>query len=559
MLNQLAHHHSATSFLNSLLLEWKEAKVDHKNARIPLGESELVAPLKKFSLVGRHQYEGKFFLKSLNVDLEEITFPEVATKISDFLALELETPNEQLIEFTSRVKNSILNLQKILEYRESELKNLNSFDMSFERSEQLLYAGHTFHPTPKARSEFSDEDAIRFSPEFKASFPLTWIIVHKSIYSEKSSKHFTDRNWLTSLFQSEVGIDIPTGFVPFPIHPFQVEKLFSLEEISEYKAQGLIRELETPLVKWIPTSSVRTLYRKDSLYMLKFSLSVKLTNSMRNLLAHELDRGLVLHDIFHGEKGQKLLNENPCFRMVHEPVFCGLIDKEGNLIQESLVLGRINDFRDSEEILPVATLCMNDLHFRKNLVQNYISAFAIESDLNLREAGLQWFKTFLSVSIAPLIRMASNYGLLLGAHQQNMLVKMENNLPVLSYFRDCNGTGFTHEGAEFFNASGIVVDKEAASFLFGYYVIINTTFNVLASIAHGEGCGEDELLEMMRSEFLAIKAGLNDSYLVDYLLNSPELMHKGNFLCSFQNINENTQENPLSIYTSIKNPLRANI
>ncbi len=33
-------------------------------------------------------------------------------------------------------------------------------------------------------------------------------------------------------------------------------------------------------------------------------------------------------------------------------------------------------------------------------------------------------------------------------------------------------------------------------------------------------------------------------------------MQKGNFLCSFVNMNENTTENPLGIYNPIKNPLR---
>lgn len=556
MLNELAALHSATSFFNSLLLEWKDKTIDEKCVRIPLQNEELIIPLRKYSRVGRHLYEGKFFIKTPAQDLEEISVSDVVIKVTHHLAKSLETDKANLDEFISRVNNSSKNIEDIIEHRIIELQKLVPGDLNFARGEQVLFAGHTCHPTPKARSEFSDEDARLYTPEFKAEFPLEWLFVDQSIFFEKYSENFAEKKWLKDLFGVETGKEIPEGLKPFPVHPFQKKILFQNKRIISYLKQKKIIEAGSSHSKWIPTSSVRTLYRKDSPFMLKFSLSVKLTNSLRNLLAHELDRGLFLHELFETPMGKQFLNENPEFRMVHEPVFAGIREGNGNLIQESLVLGRYNLFPNDDEILPAAALCMNDVNFGKNLIQKYIEDFSAHNALDLNSGSLEWFKSFFKVCITPLIRAASDYGILLGSHQQNMVIRIKNHLPAVSFFRDCNGTGFTKEGAELFSGKGIVVDNTSASYLFGYYVIINTTFNVLGAIAQGGEASEEELLKVMVSELRELKGKVRDSYLIDYLLNSEELMHKGNFLCSLRNLNENTEADPLSIYIRIKNPLR---
>ncbi len=162
------------------------------------------------------------------------------------------------------------------------------------------------------------------------------------------------------------------------------------------------------------------------------------------------------------------------------------------------------------------------------------------------------------------MKAQSEYGILLGSHQQNMILEIQDDRPYKSYFRDCNGTGYSSLGYNLFHATvpslvkenGNILEGEEANFLFGYYVIINTTFNVISSIAHSGWISEEELIICFRNFLLDLKKkNPKDSSFLDYLLERESLMHKGNFFCSIKDINQNTESNPLAIYTEIPNPL----
>ena len=92
--------------------------------------------------------------------------------------------------------------------------------------------------------------------------------------------------------------------------------------------------------------------------------------------------------------------------------------------------------------------------------------------------------------------------------------------------------------------------------LFAYYLIINSTFNVLAAIAQNESVTEKELLAELRGSLEDVRQkNPADRTFLDYILDCKEILQKGNFFCSLDNINENTTENPLALYNLIPNPL----
>ena len=209
-------------------------------------------------------------------------------------------------------------------------------------------------------------------------------------------------------------------------------------------------------------------------------------------------------------------------------------------------MGRENPFKANNEVTVLATLTQDHPQFEGNLVKTYIQKSKLSPE--------EWFKTFLNVAIRPLLKYQSELGVLMGSHQQNMLIEFSKYIPVKSYFRDCHGTAFSNIGQKLYD-QGEPINQELAHYLFGYYVIINSTFNMLAAIANSQ-VQEKKLLAILREflEKLRLEKPLDSSFL-DYLLNSNELEHKGNFFCSLQNINENTHGDPLSIYTKIKNPI----
>jgi N2-citryl-N6-acetyl-N6-hydroxylysine synthase len=563
--DKLATHHSATAFLNAFFLEWKKVKSDGRQFILPLeNDEQVIIPLKKYSQLGRHHYQGIFYLKSLNDDEIELSFKELICKISNFLAKEFNTDLAQKENFLKRIENSLKNIElSIPRWQKSR-------EINFCSMEQALFVGHAFHPTPKSKLEFNDEDLRNFSPEMGGNFSLKWVLLSREILYQKSSSYFEQTNWLKDVFltdllpDKEVVTKLDLGFVPFPIHPWQDQFLLKHTVIQDYYKTGKIIEVKREGKKWYPTSSLRTLFAPHSEFMLKFSMNVKLTNSLRQLLVHELDRGLQVHEVFNHSLGKLFSANHPEFEVIHEPVYVGIRDIEGKPIQETLLLGRYNPFQKNEESVVLATLTQDDLHFEENLIQKYIHQLGQLENCSYREATLIWFKDFLRVAIRPLLKAQSDFGILLGSHQQNMILEMKDSRPSKSYFRDCNGTGYSQLGHSLFGKeiklleveNGNILEDEIASYLFGYYVIINSTFNVITSIAQVEQIDETELIQTFKSFLLELKGeNPKDTYFFDYLLNSKTLKHKGNFLCSFKGINENTEKNPLAIYTEISNPL----
>jgi N2-citryl-N6-acetyl-N6-hydroxylysine synthase len=88
--------------------------------------------------------------------------------------------------------------------------------------------------------------------------------------------HFTDDVWL------------------LPMHPWQADHLLTQTWCQELVTQGLLSDLGEAGERWLPTSSSRSLYSASNRDMIKFSLSVRLTNSVRTLSVKEVERGIRL-------------------------------------------------------------------------------------------------------------------------------------------------------------------------------------------------------------------------------------------------------------------------
>lgn len=553
---KMANHHGATSFLNSLLLEWNSFEKRESELSLDVGlDKKLLIPIKKFSLTGKHQYEGSFYLKGAD-GIDQLTFEEVLSIITQKLAMEFSVSHKETSDFNLRVKNSLHNTYTFLKKRTYQFQELFAAPVTFQSAEQALFAGHSFHPAPKSRDQFTPQDIENYSPEMGSQFPLIWIFLHSDLLFQNASKNFQDLDWMRAIFSEESSEQVPDHFIPFPIHPWQLTYIEAHPDVVSYLQDGLILKAKPSSRNWLPTSSLRTLYTKESSYMLKFSLSLKLTNSIRHMKVEELERGLKVHEVFSTPEGQKFVNENPDFEVIHEPVYAAIKNKDSTPIVESMIMGRINPFQDERSAIVLATLTQDHPQFEENLVQTFIQKAAKGKDLE--KVTFEWVDKFLKVAIRPLLKAQGDYGILLGAHQQNMIIEIKDNYPVKSYFRDCHGTAYSESVQHLFGDKGIILGTETTSWLFGYYLIINSVFNLLAA-ASSSTVPEEILLKRFRQFLMDLKNEKpKDESFLDYLLNSETLMHKGNFLCSLRNINESTETNPLSIYTKIKNPLSVN-
>lgn len=578
-MNQLSQKHSASCFLNSLFREWSDFSHDAHTSTFVINlkdEGLLVIPIEYFSLVGRHSYAGEFYYrKNHSSEVEEINFNELVVILLDHLSKKYNTSPLQLSIFLERINDSINNIEASLSLRSEDLCVLyKNESIDFKDAEQGLIVGHTFHPHPKNRDEFSQEDYKKYSPEAAGDFYLHWFMVHADIVHSHVSKNFEHKEWSDELFVKEV-TPLETykelkakGYIPYPVHPWQKNILLKMPVIQEYITEGLVVDLgiaDALFEKWYPTSSLRSIYNETSPYMLKFSLSVRLTNSIRHLLPLEVVRGLQVMDVFSTTKGKTFLNKYPEFNILFEPAFMAITDRNKKILDETIVALRINPFtKNSSQKIVLATLTQDNPLGGVSLIGSEIIRASESRQVSLEVAAIEWFEQFLQVAVKPLLMAQANYGVLLGAHQQNLILEIKNNMPVASYFRDCQGTGYSKLGFELFSGdvdlmtmeNGNILDDKMGNTLFSYYLFINSTFNVISSIAKDVGIKEETLMKVLKRELINWQqTGVRDSSCFDYLLNTPKLLQKGNFLCSFVNMNENTTENPLGIYNVFPNPI----
>jgi N2-citryl-N6-acetyl-N6-hydroxylysine synthase len=557
----LAAQHSTTAFLNSWLKEWPKKRAAGLTVRAELAPGiELVLPLEKFSSLGRHRYAPPFFVEEHGAR-REISFLDLRSLVSEAFALHHN--KLPAADFSYRVLSSENVIEEILREAAPQLKSLYANGASFLPAEQGLALGHSFHPTPKSREEFNQEDLHRYSPEFGGSFALTWFLARPRAILEECGEGLKPRAWLNDLYQEAFGEAPPEGWIPFPAHPWQKQRLLKDPRVKALLAEGLLVDQTAGSGAWHPTSSLRTIFRAEAPYMLKFSLSLRLTNSVRHITLAELRRGLQAHDVFASEEAKKFHAEHPAFTFLSEPAFVALRGSDGQPLVESIVVARSNPYFQMQNAAVLATLTQEAPFGGESLLLKEVRKAAADSFLSLPDASLRWFLTFVQVAVKPLLLAQAELGVILGAHQQNLMIGLERGWPTRAYFRDCHGTGYTARGVERFGSlvprlslnNGNLVPERMGHVLFGYYLILNSVFNVISALAADGWIEESTLLAEFRRELEALmqRPGIDASFF-RYLLDSPELLHKGNFFCACTSLNENTSADPLALYVPIPNP-----
>lgn len=564
----------AACFLNSLARECSTVQIieDAYEAYylLPLSEKrEIRIPLRYVSSVGLHEYQ--FPAIFYGEKAQTISFEQVLEFILNEQALVGLISEEQKDIFATRVKESYRNTYMAVG-ESPYAEQLFDQALNFQQAEQGLLIGHSFHPAPKSREQFSYEDAKTYSPEFGGKFALRWLAVDKSVTVFGSSGEKSLDQRLNELVEHDSALaqalesQLTENEVLLPVHPWQWGVFQQHEDVKDYVAQGQVRDLGVLGANWYPTSSTRSLYAPSLPYMLKFSLSVKLTNSIRNLSLKEVIRGTRLNQLFHDTGISEVLGDKQGFQLMQEPAYVGLVDKQGNVIDESLVAFRDNPLSDKpeEEAVVLATLTQQNPYDGESLVAARIKQFAKDKKLTIKEAALKWFSAYSQHAVVPLFNLQANFGVVFLAHQQNIVIQMDQGFPVGMYYRDCQGTGYTDLAFERFAESlndtkqdiENYWDQDKVRRYFAYYLIINSTFNVIGSIAANCDVDEKSLVTILHQQLAELKEqGVRDSKCLDYVLESDALCCKGNFYCYLQNFNENSIPDPAVIYFDLPNPL----
>ncbi|WP_368743424.1 IucA/IucC family siderophore biosynthesis protein [Enterobacter asburiae] len=562
---------AAQCFLNALLRETKDwrylpatAADALPNIHIPLSQTQaLRVPVRYFSSTQHHQYRfPATLIQSNSDDGDAVTFNQLVDLILEKPSIKGSLDADTLARFKQRVLESHAHTWQAIDLRHSWV-TLRDKPLTFADAEQALLVGHAFHPAPKSHEPFSETEARRYLPDFASRFPLRWFAVESTLVAGDSLNvslrerllrfaaqsapellgHFTDTRWL------------------LPMHPWQADYLLEQDWCQRLAENGSLQDLGEAGAQWLPTSSSRSLYSETNSDMIKFSLSVRLTNSVRTLSVKEVKRGMRLARLAKTERWQDLQARYPTMRVMQEDGWAGLRDESGVIQEESLMALRVNLLFDTPDtqtnVLVSLTQAAPD--GGDSLLASAVRRLSQRLELPLARAARCWLDAYCDRVLLPLFSAEADYGLVLLAHQQNILVEMQQDFPVGLIYRDCQGSAWT-EGADAWLKEVGETDVEnrfgESQLLryFPYYLLLNSTLAVTAALAAAGFDSEENLMSRVRDALAELRRTAKQTRCLDYVLDSPTWNCKGNFFCYLHDRNENTIADPAVIYFDFSNP-----
>ncbi|MGW1132917.1 IucA/IucC family protein [Streptomyces griseoluteus] len=369
------------------------------------------------------------------------------------------------------------------------------------RSEQSLITGHPYHPAPKARGGGPAAAWLPYAPEAHARFPLVLLGVREDQVADQG-----DTSALDALGTA------PPGYRLLPAHPWQLD-LLADGLAPAFADRRLIRLGGTESVVW-PTAAVRTVYEPGRDLFLKFSLDVRITNDIRRLWRHDLEKldrtDTAAREAFAAMGPPAAWLSDRGYRTA---VFA--FEELAVLVRDGL----------RGHLLPGATPLL-----AAGLAEGFDgSPLAAAPDPDA------WWAAYLRQVVPPVLRAFDEHGVVVEAHLQNTLVAVDAaGTPVQALFRDA-------EGAKLLSG----VSREAGWERLVYCLLVNHLGEIAAALVETHP-GLDP--------WPAVRAELSRHPLPETpaLLAAPALPGKTNLLLRWTGA-----DGAAARYLPLPNPLRA--
>jgi siderophore synthetase component len=534
---------------------------------LPLQNTRFAFGMEYKSLVGRHKFGDS--LKYCTKQNQWLVEDKLTILITFIQELHFMAKKDGCHELSSHFDELILRIiesyQTMTNYIEKRLENKkqNGANGTFIEAEQSLLLGHWLHPTPKSRQGMSDWQQTSFAPELQGSFQLHYFRVDRknvkeSSVLEKSASELISQSLTTS--QSDFVMSEKDCLIP--MHPLQAQWLLQQPHVKKALAEGWIKYEGALGALYTATSSIRTVYSTNEEMMYKFSIPVKITNSLRVTRTHELKAGIVMARLMNKID---FLQNHPSFRMIDDPAYM-TVEFPNQAESGFEVIFRSNVFPEGQDegICMIATLLQEPLPKEKSKLCQLIMKIAQSEFRSLESVSLDWFKAYWKCSIESLLRLYDENGIALEAHQQNSLLNISSSYPTTYYYRDNQGYYLSktykevllsiepslHETEELFYEDALIHDR------FTYYLFMNQLFPVISRFGADQLIDEKILLKwsidqlhLLEKEF----TGFGKAFIRN-ILKQEELAFKANLLTRFHDVDELEAELEQAVYTKVPNP-----
>lgn len=486
------------------------------------------------------------------------------------LAPEVIQPNSHKMELMSRIIESH---QTMREYVEKRGEQDSLAQCAFIESEQSLLYGHWLHPTPKSRQGIHWWQHEKYTPELAGKFQLHFFAVQRELIEQDSTVEYSAAEIIDTIalhrndagtLRSLAGLDTKEKQL-VPTHPLQAQWLLNQDDIKQLISAGKITDLGLLGPEFSPTSSVRTLYCASLDFMVKLSIPVKITNSLRVNKHHELSAGLLVG---------KYLDKTPFFskhaqfKFIKDPAYIS-VKIPGKTESGFETILRENPFtpsnRATDSTLSIAALVQDPIKpGSQSRLGHIIKLLASKEKVTLIEASTRWFEKYWHAAIEPAIHLYDSTGVAIESHQQNALLELGDGYPLMAYYRDNQGFYLSQslkskilrvepklaDKADLFYDDTMICDR------FGYYLIVNQLFSVINRFAIDQLISEQALLKLAQTKLERLALDLNGvgKVFVNRLLEQKQIPCKGNLLTRVHDLDELQVENELAVYTKIQNP-----
>ncbi len=504
---------------------------------------QLAGALVHFSSIGYHRLAPPAWI-GRNDDWQPLAD---ATALVDLIAASLaedsKDPGDIAHARRDRLQAAMRNsLDQVRYYHRQRVDTAHT---PFLAAEQGLRFGHIFHVTSKAVDGFDEQDLQRYAPELGASFRLHYFAVAADLldlHTVQEGKLPVDPVAARSAADLLAGGD----YRLLPCHPWQARYLLELPEIDALaKNHSLIALGPLGEVAW-PTSSVRTVWLPSQNLFLKLSLNIRITNFVRNnppeQVERALDASLAISLLPPG------VRDHASFRILPELGSQTLKVTNAALRAACAVVYRqAMPCDEAEHVRVVASVLEEPADGEIPLLALLRQA----AGKRLPDARLvrTWWARYLDVTLLPLLRLFSDYGISLEAHLQNAMVAFRDGWPVRGYARDMEGTSISRQRFPFLNhlrpASPVLYEDVQAWHRFRYYVLVNHIGHAIACLARTGLCSEAVLWQDTATR---LKASGNP--LARQLLKRSTLPAKANLLSTFH------QQGERPAWVEIPNPMR---
>lgn len=451
----------------------------------------------------------------------------------------------------------------------------------FLAAERSLVLGHPFHPTPKSRGEMRPDERDRFAPETGARFALEWLAVEPALVVSDSAVLAADGSGERAA--ADVALDLlPPALrstlgaehgdrVLLPVHPWELAQLRGREDVAGLLRSGGLRELGAHGTPVQATTSVRTVAGDDWPWQLKFSLHLRVTNSMRVTLPRELDRAVEAARLARTSVGAEMAALAPRWRVVHDPAYLA-VRHDGALIDGLSVLFREHRWRagSRRDAAAVTALCQEHPYDGRSRLARIVDRLAREHGEDPATIARRWFAAYGEVLVVSVLRIYLDLGLTFEPHAQNVVLELEDGWPVRAVHRDSQG--YFHREAAHADLCRIVPGLgEATESIFPealadqrlvYYPFVNNALGVIGALGMAGLVDERLLLADLRAviERERERGGRYPATLLDRLLDDERWPCKANLRTRIDDLDELVGDIARqSVYGSIPNPLLAEV